>query len=115
MGDPIPETEERCEERSSPQRMDMPREERREELRRRLVQHWHDDARKLLTAAGVPEWVEVGGMPGNSLPHRLEWLLMRRKDVSAAERAGVCDELNAMEKGHIDLSSETALEAEHGS
>lgn len=83
--------------------LDMPREQRSEELRRRLVQHWHDDARKLLTTAGVPEWVEVGGMPGNSLPHRLEWLLARRKDVSAVERAGVCDEMNAMEKGHIDL------------
>lgn len=76
------------------QRRDIPREERREALRRSLVEKWHAHARKLLTDAGVPEWVEVGGMPGNSLPHRLEWLIMRLKDVSAAERAGVCDELN---------------------
>lgn len=67
----------------------------------KALERWHDDANKLLTAAGVPEWVEVGGLPGNSLSHRLEWLLMRRKDVSEAERAGVCDELNAMEKRHI--------------
>jgi len=79
----------------------MPREERREAIRRRAVQFWHDQANRLLTNAGVPEWVEVGGVPGNALPHRLKWLLARRNDVSAVERAGVCDDLNAMEKGHI--------------
>ena len=71
--------------------------ERIKAARRQLFQRWHEDANKLLTDAGVPEWVEVGGVPGNSLPHRLEWFILRRKNVSEVESAGVCDDLNAME------------------
>lgn len=44
---------------------------------------------KLLTAAGVPEWVMLeanNGVPGNTVPCRLEWFLLRRKDVTPAER-----------------------------
>lgn len=90
------------------QRMDIPLKERIEAARRRLVEKWNADAGKLLTDAGVPEWVEVGGMPGNSLPHRLEWFLLRRKDVSAAERSGVLPDMNAMMKGYIDQAQRPA-------
>lgn len=62
-----------------------------------LKTKWLQDAHDLLTAAGVPQWVEVESMPGNSLPHRLQWYLSRRKDVSKVERQGQCPELNAMD------------------
>lgn len=42
----------------------------------------------LLTHAGVPEWVMLtgnDGVPSNSTPCRLNWYLMRRKDVAPTE------------------------------
>lgn len=42
---------------------------------------------KMLTDAGVPEWVSTADscVPGNSTPCRLRWFLARRKDVSESE------------------------------
>lgn len=66
----------------------------------KLKERWLQDAHDLLTASGVPQWVEVESMPGNSLPHRLQWYLIRRKDVSEAETQRECPELNAMDSGN---------------
>ena len=63
----------------------------------RLRERWLLDSEALLTAAGVPTWVEVDGHPGSSLPHRLKWYLSRRKDVAEHEKDGVCKTLNALE------------------
>ncbi len=70
---------------------------RLEACKQALQERWLRDGNELLTAAGVPIWVDVEGVPGNSLPHRLQWYLSRRKDVAEHEKAGVCKTLNALE------------------
>lgn len=43
---------------------------------------------EMLTAAGVPDWVELSdspGVPSNAVTYRLKWFLARRKDVNPSE------------------------------
>lgn len=80
---------------------------RLKEASSRMHKRWVFETERLLTRAGVPKWVEVEGIAGNTISHRLEWFLARRKDVSAAERSGVLPEMNEMEPASENLSFET--------
>lgn len=53
----------------------------------RLNAKWLRECHQLLTDAGVPEAVELVGepVPTNTVPGRLKWYLLRRKDVARHE------------------------------
>lgn len=62
--------------------------ERLKDAKFKLMEKWIDNIVKSLDNAGVPEYVEFTGepVPMNSPDKRLEWYLLRRKDVSEAEK-----------------------------
>jgi hypothetical protein len=70
------------------------------EARALLNQNWLIECSRLLDAAGVPEWTCLEGesVPSNTVPSRLKWFMLRRKDVQCWELDGWDKELKlAME------------------
>lgn len=66
----------------------------------RLNQLWLDRCDKLLDGAGVPKYVCLGrvNVPGNTVPERLEWFLLRRKNVQPWEHDNLDKEMELAER-----------------
>lgn len=68
---------------------------RLEAAKARLKERWLKKCEEMLTAAGVPQWVCINGetVPSNTVPSRLGWYLLRRKDVQPWECDGIDKEM----------------------
>lgn len=66
----------------------------------RLNQLWLDRCEQLLNDAGVPQHVCLVGenVPGNTVPERLKWFLLRRKNVQPWETDNLDNEMKLIEQ-----------------
>lgn len=68
--------------------------------KQRLNQRWLDECETLLNETGVPQYVCLVGesVPDNSVPGRLKWYLLRRKNVQRWETDNLDNEMKLAEQ-----------------
>lgn len=68
--------------------------------KQRLNKRWIDECERLLNETGVPQFVCLVGesVPDNSVPTRLKWYLLRRKNVQRWETDNLDNEMKLAEQ-----------------
>lgn len=68
--------------------------------KQRLNRRWLDECERLLNETGVPQYVCLVGesIPDNSVPGRLKWYLLRRKNVQRWETDNLDNEMKLAEQ-----------------